>query len=181
MWLQVAETWLLLKHCWKMISVINTSALSAVPVLVLLQLVWSVLEPCSGWLFGGYQCCGSALAAATLWWSGQMVAHAGSAVVCSGSPSVVCLRDIQAALTSVFTVWVSASRRWTVWEGMLWLWERGGHKRCKPGLRCRVRCLQLLSATARARVLGKVDSIFASLSFFGFCFLTLQSLSNIVT
>lgn len=88
MWLQVAETWLLLKHCWKMISVINTSALSAVFVLVLLQLVWSVLEPYSGWLFGSCQCCSSALAAATLWQAGQMVACMGAAVVCSGLPSV---------------------------------------------------------------------------------------------
>jgi len=34
--------WFLLKHSWKMISVMNTSALSTVSVLVLLQLVWSV-------------------------------------------------------------------------------------------------------------------------------------------
>lgn len=59
--------------------------------------------------------------------------------------------------------------------------EKREDTRYKPGLRCRVRCLQLLSATARARILGKVDSVFASLSFSGFCFLTLQSLSNVVT
>lgn len=146
MWLQVAETWLLLKHCWKMISVINTSALSAVFVLVLLQLVWSILEPCSGWLFGSCRCCSSALAAAALWQAGQMETHMGAAVVCSGSPSVFwtidyVLRDIQAALIGVFTAWVSASSRKIVWEGMLWLWESVGHNGCKPGLRCRVRCL----------------------------------------
>lgn len=168
-----------------MISVINTSALSAVLLLVLLQLVWSILKPCSGWLFGNRQSCSSALAAATLQWAGQMVAHTGAAVICSGSPSVVkttdcVLRDIQAALTGAFTMWVSASRREAVWEGILWLWERGGHKGCRPGQRCRVRCLQLLSAAAGARILSEVDSVLASLSFSGFCFLTLQGLSNIV-
>lgn len=40
--LQVAQTWILLKHSRKMISVMNTSALSTVSVLVLLQLVWSI-------------------------------------------------------------------------------------------------------------------------------------------
>lgn len=89
MWLQVAEMWLLLKHCWKMISVINTSALSTVSALILLQLVWSILEPCSGWLFGICQSCSSALTADTLWWAGQMVAHTGAAVIYSGLPSVV--------------------------------------------------------------------------------------------
>lgn len=34
---------------------------------------------------------------------------------------------------------------------------------------------------SRARILGKVDSVLASLSFSGLCFLTLQGLSRIVT
>lgn len=44
MWLQVAQMWFLLKHSWEMISVMNTTALSPVSVLVLLQLVFGAIQ-----------------------------------------------------------------------------------------------------------------------------------------
>lgn len=88
MCLQVAQTWFLLKHSWEMISVMNTSVLSTVPVLVLLQLVWSV--------FGAMQWV--ALCSASIvvqrWLQlhfgnlDKRVANTGAAVVCSGLPAV---------------------------------------------------------------------------------------------
>lgn len=139
MWLQVAETWLLLKHCWKMISVINTSASQLFLCLFCSSCCWS--HAVGGSLVAA-TCCGIGCSHTLASWANGGTRWSSCCLlrVAFSCLDHYVLRDTQAALIGVFTAWVSASRREVVWEEMLWIWEIGGHKGCKSNLKCRGAC-----------------------------------------